>query len=90
MDPATRSVHFNGRAVALARREFDLLAMLASAPGRAFTRSELLREVWGGVEFIDPGTVTVHVRRLRAKLEADPPAPCRIRTIWGLGYRLEL
>ena len=76
------------RALALTTREFDLLAFLVAHPGRAFTRAELLAQVWGW-EFGDQSTVTVHVRRLREKIEADPTQPRRIATIWGTGYRYD-
>ena len=69
-------------------REFDLLALPAPAPGRAFTRDELLQQVWGWT-FGDQSTVTVHVRRLREKVEADPTRPARLVTVWGVGYRWE-
>ena len=77
-----------GAALALTTREFDLLAFLLAHPGRAFTRAELLAQVWGW-EFGDQSTVTVHVRRLREKIEADPTQPRRIATIWGTGYRYD-
>jgi DNA-binding response OmpR family regulator len=69
-------------------REFDLLAYLMRHPNRAFTRAELLQHVWGWT-FGDQATVTVHVRRLREKVEDDPQQPCRIVTVWGVGYRYE-
>jgi DNA-binding response OmpR family regulator len=88
VDPAAREATLDGRALALTTREFDLLAFLLARPGRAFTREELLAQVWGW-EFGDRSTVTVHVRRLREKIEADPTAPRRIATIWGTGYRYD-
>ncbi|MEO8329308.1 MAG: response regulator transcription factor [Candidatus Nanopelagicales bacterium] len=72
--------------VSLTTREFDLLAFLVARPGRAFDRAELMRLVWGW-EYGDQSTVTVHVRRLREKVEEDPAAPCRLVTVWGVGYR---
>jgi DNA-binding response OmpR family regulator len=72
----------------LTGREYDLLAFFLRHRGRAFSRSELLAEVWGW-SFGDHSTVTVHVRRLREKLEEDPAAPKRITTVWGVGYRYE-
>jgi DNA-binding response OmpR family regulator len=77
-----------GTALALTTREFDLLAFLLAHPGHAFTRADLLARVWGW-EFGDQSTVTVHVRRLREKIEADPTQPRRIATIWGTGYRYD-
>lgn len=89
LDPAARSATRQGRALALTLREFDLLAFLLRHPGRVFTREELMRGVWGW-DFGDLSTVTVHVRRLRGKIEADPARPELIRTVWGVGYRLDL
>ncbi len=77
-----------GRLLALTGREFDLLAFLLQHPGVAFTRDELLQQVWGW-SFGDQSTVTVHVRRLREKIEADPTRPVRLVTVWGVGYRWE-
>jgi DNA-binding response OmpR family regulator len=70
-------------------REFDLLHLLARHPKQVFTRDQLLERVWGGAEYIDPGTVTVHVRRLREKIEEDPSAPKCLLTVWGVGYKFE-
>ena len=76
-----------GEDMALTAREFDLLHFLARHPGRAFTREELMDHVWQYSFYTDTSTVTVHIRRLRAKLEADPDAPRWIETVWGVGYR---
>ena len=73
--------------VALSQREFDLLLFLARHPGRAFSRNELMNHVWQYAFFTDASTVTVHVRRLRAKIEPDPAEPRFIETVWGVGYR---
>ena len=81
-------VRLRGEPMSLTGREYDLLCFLLRHPGRAFSRSELLGEVWGW-SFGDHSTVTVHVRRLREKLEDDPAAPKRITTVWGVGYRYE-
>ena len=70
----------------LTSREFDLLAFLLAHPGRAFTRGELMEQVWGW-SFGDQSTVTVHVRRLREKVEPNPTEPTRLMTVWGVGYR---
>lgn len=86
VDPAARRAWLAGRTLALTLREFDLLLHLVRHPGRASTREELMRAVWGW-EFGDLSTVTVHVRRLRAKVEADPAVPTRLVTVWGVGYR---
>ncbi|MFE9629634.1 response regulator transcription factor [Streptomyces sp. NPDC006463] len=88
LDPATRRAVKQGRELALTLREFDLLAHFLSHPGRAHGREELMREVWGW-DFGDLSTVTVHVRRLRAKIEDDPARPRLIQTVWGVGYRFE-
>ncbi|MEU0736781.1 winged helix-turn-helix domain-containing protein, partial [Streptomyces lavendulocolor] len=86
--PAARTATRDGRELSLTLREFDLLAHLLRHPGRAHSREELMREVWGW-EFGDLSTVTVHVRRLRGKVEDDPADPRLIRTVWGVGYRFE-
>jgi DNA-binding response OmpR family regulator len=86
VDPAARRAFLGAAELALTTREFDLLAFLIARPGRAFTRAELLAQVWGW-DFGDHSTVTVHVRRLREKIEVDPTQPRRIATIWGTGYR---
>ena len=75
-----------GAPLALTGREFDLLAFLLANPGQAFTREDLMQRVWGW-KFGDQSTVTVHVRRLREKVEADPSNPVRLATVWGIGYR---
>ncbi|MGW1373088.1 response regulator transcription factor [Streptomyces sp. NPDC002446] len=87
-DPAARRVERGGRELSLTSREFDLLLFLLRHPGRVFSREELVREVWGW-EFGDLSTVTVHVRRLREKVEHDPAAPRLITTVWGAGYRFD-
>jgi DNA-binding response OmpR family regulator len=89
VDTAARRATRDGRELALTVREFDLLAFLVSHPGQAFSREQLMREVWGW-SFGDHSTVTVHVRRVREKVEADPTTPTLIQTVWGVGYRLEL
>jgi DNA-binding response OmpR family regulator len=88
VDVARRVARLGGAPLALTVREFDLLVFLMRNPGRAFRRSELLESVWGWT-FGDQSTVTVHMRRLREKVEEDPAAPRRILTVWGLGYRYE-
>ncbi|MEW1925700.1 response regulator transcription factor [Streptomyces sp. NPDC088360] len=89
VDPAARRATKGGVELALTLREFDLLAFLLRHPGQAFGREELMREVWGW-EFGDLSTVTVHIRRLRGKVEDDPAAPRLIQTVWGVGYRLDV
>ncbi len=78
----------DGRPLSLTTREFDLLAFFLAQPGTAFSREELLEKVWGW-NFGDQSTVTVHVRRLREKIEDDPARPTRIATVWGVGYRYD-
>jgi DNA-binding response OmpR family regulator len=88
VDPVGRIARLDGQELALTVREFDLLVFLMSHPGVALRRSQLLESVWGWT-FGDHSTVTVHVRRLREKVEADPARPRRIATVWGVGYRYE-
>ena len=87
IDPAGRRVVVDGDEVELTQREFDLLAFLARNPGRAFSRDQLMDAVWAFPFYTDTSTVTVHVRRVRAKIEADPANPVRLQTVWGVGYR---
>lgn len=88
VDPARHEVQLGGRTLSLTAREFGLLHHLLRNPGVALTREDLLRDVWGW-SFGDDSTVTVHVRRLREKLEVDPTNPVRLVTVWGIGYRWE-
>ncbi|MFH8448711.1 response regulator transcription factor [Streptomyces fungicidicus] len=88
VDPAARRATKRGAELALTVREFDLLAFFLRHPGRAFAREELMREVWGW-DFGDLSTVTVHVRRLRGKVEDDPARPLLVQTVWGVGYRFD-
>lgn len=89
IDPLRRLVLIDQSAVALTAREFDLLWELASHPRQVFTREQLLDRVWGSDYYGDDSTVTVHIRRLREKLERDPSNPELIQTVWGVGYRFE-
>lgn len=89
IDRGAREVRIRGRRVALTRKEFELLEFLAERPRRAFSRWELLDELWDPAFAGDPSTVTVHVRRLREKIEADASEPRRLVTVWGVGYRFE-
>ena len=88
VDPTAHVVTLDGQPLSLTVREFDLLHFLLSHAGEVWTREDLLREVWGW-SFGDQSTVTVHVRRLREKVEADPTRPTRLLTVWGVGYRWE-
>ncbi len=87
IDPACRIVEIDGKHILLTALEFDLLFHLASNAGRVFTREQLMGAVWNTTFFADTSTVTVHVRRLRAKLEADPVRPRYVETVRGVGYR---
>jgi len=87
IDPAARRVLRDGQEIVLTHREFDLLVFLAGHPGRVFSREQLMDAVWRFPFYDDTSTVTVHVRRLRAKIEADPATPTLLQTVWGAGYR---
>ncbi|MDX9850725.1 MAG: response regulator transcription factor [Anaerolineaceae bacterium] len=89
INPQTRDVSLNGQAVILTAKEFDLLYFMALHPRQVFTRDQLLENVWGFSHYIDPGTITVHMRRLREKIEKDPTSPVTIVTVWGIGYKFE-
>ena len=89
IDPKTRLVEAHGEEKSLTAKEFDLLWVLARHPRQVFNRDQLLDLVWGLTEYVDPSTVTVHVRRLREKIEADPSDPRHIQTVWGVGYKFE-
>jgi DNA-binding response OmpR family regulator len=88
LERETREVRKSGRAVRLTAKEFDLLWFLAEHERRVFSRDQLMAAVWGYTAALDTGTVTVHVRRLREKLEDDPSSPSHLQTVWGVGYRL--
>jgi DNA-binding response OmpR family regulator len=89
IDVVGHRVTRDGEDVALTQREFDLLLFLARHPGQAFSRDQLMEAVWNYSFYTDTTTVTVHVRRLRAKLEREPSAPQWLQTVWGIGYRFE-
>jgi len=90
VDGRTREVFVGGGSVELTPREFELLAFLCSSPRQVFTRVQLLEQVWGSsVDWQDPATVTVHVRRVRQKIEKNLESPRWITTVWGVGYRFE-
>ncbi len=89
VDPRSRTVEAYGAPVELTAREFDLLVFLVTHPAEVFTREQLLERVWDYEWFGDASTVTVHVRRLRMKVEPEPDNPRHIRTVWGVGYRWE-
>jgi DNA-binding response OmpR family regulator len=89
IDPATRLLTVSSHEITLTAKEFELLYVLASHPRQVFNRDQLLDRVWGETEYLDPSTVTVHVRRLREKVEQDPANPRYIVTVWGVGYKFE-
>jgi two-component system response regulator ResD len=89
IDPAARTVLVRGAEVQLTVREFDLLLFLARHPGQAFSRDQLMDRIWGYAFYSDTSTVTVHMRRLRAKVEPDPSEPRWLQTVWGVGYRFK-
>ncbi|HEX9380098.1 MAG TPA: response regulator transcription factor [Gaiellaceae bacterium] len=87
IDASGREVTKGGEALTLTAREFELLWFLASHPRRVFSRDQLMARVWGYSAAVDTGTVTVHIRRLREKIEDEPSRPCHLETVWGVGYR---
>jgi two-component system, OmpR family, response regulator ResD len=87
IDPAGRRVMVRGEEAQLTQREFDLLLFLGRHAGQAFTRQQLMDQVWQYSFYTDTSTVTVHIRRLRSKVELDPAVPRFIETVWGVGYR---
>jgi DNA-binding response OmpR family regulator len=89
LDAAARAVTRDGQLLTLTAKEFDLLWLVASHPGVVFSRTSLMERVWGYRAAVDTGTVTVHVRRLREKIEHDPARPRHLKTVWGAGYRFD-
>jgi len=89
IDPQTRLVTARSREMTLTAKEFDVLYHLARHPRQVFSRDQLLEAVWGSSDYIDPGTITVHIRRLREKIESDPGNPVHLVTVWGVGYKFE-
>lgn len=89
IDPLRRTVVLNSESVVLTAREFDLLWLFARHPQQVFTREQLLNQVWGYEFYGDESTVTVHIRRLREKIEPDSAQPSYIQTVWGVGYKFE-
>ena len=89
IDQSSRLVRVAGQPVRLTRKEFDVLELLASHPRRVFSRTQLLEEVWDFSWDGDSSTVTVHIRRLREKIEPDPSRPRHLVTVWGVGYRFD-
>lgn len=89
IDPQTRLVTISDHEINLTSKEFDLLWLLATHPRHVFSREQLLEKIWGITEYIDPSTVTVHLRRLREKIEKDSSKPTHLVTVWGIGYKFE-
>jgi DNA-binding response OmpR family regulator len=89
IDPQTRLVTTSKSEITLTAKEFDTLWLLAQHPRQVFTRNHILERVWGISDYIDPSTVTVHIRRLREKIEPDPSNPQHLITVWGVGYKFE-
>ena len=89
IDPASRQVFVAGEEAQLTQREFDVLLFMARHPGQVFSREQLMDAVWQYSFYSDTSTVTVHIRRLRAKVELDPAEPRHIQTVWGVGYRFK-
>ncbi|MDH3943439.1 MAG: response regulator transcription factor [Anaerolineae bacterium] len=87
IDPAARTVRVDGNEITLTVKEFDLLWCLASNPHKAYSRGQLLEKAWEDALYTDPTTVTVHIRRLREKIELNPSEPFHIQTVWGVGYK---
>jgi DNA-binding winged helix-turn-helix (wHTH) protein len=87
VDPAAREVRRAGQPVHVTLKEFELLQTLVSSPNRVFAREELMDRVWGYRAALETGTLSVHMRRLRMKLEDDPAEPRHLETVWGVGYR---
>ncbi len=89
IDPKTRIVNVRGDTIDLTATEFNLLWFMVSHPRQVFKRDQLLENVWGFSEYVDPSTVTVHIRRLREKIEIDPSDPAHLLTVWGVGYKFD-
>jgi len=89
VNPISRTVSVNNNPVTLTAKEFDLVNFFANNPRQVFSRAQLLEKVWGDELYTDPSTVTVHIRRLREKIENDPGNPQYLITVWGVGYKFE-
>jgi DNA-binding response OmpR family regulator len=89
LDGSSREARRESVSVQLTAKEFELLWFLASHPRHVFSRDQLMARVWGYESAVDTGTVTVHMRRVREKIEADPSHPRHLNTVWGVGYRLD-
>jgi len=89
INPSSRAVSLKDKPITLTAKEFDLIYFFASNPDQVFSRAQLLDKVWGDELYTDPSTVTVHIRRLREKIEKDPSKPEFLKTVWGVGYKFE-
>ncbi len=89
LDSYSRRVHVDGEEIILTTKEFDILLLLAKNPNRAFGKNEIFERIWGFDSLGDISTVTVHIRKIREKIEPDPPSPKYVETIWGVGYRFK-
>lgn len=89
LDSYSRRVHVDDEEIILTTKEFDILLLLAKNPNRAFSKHEIFEKIWGFDSLGDISTVTVHIRKIREKIEPDPPNPKYIETIWGVGYRFK-
>lgn len=89
IDPDSYLVEVNGKEAGLSAREFELLYFLAAKPSRVYTRDQIFDNVWGIDDMSDLNTVTVHIRKIREKIEEDPSHPLYIKTVWGVGYKFE-
>lgn len=87
IDARSHQVTVNGSSLELTATEFNLLQFMARHPNQVFSRDQLLEKVWGMTEYVDPNTVTVHIRRVREKIEPDPSKPSWLQTVWGVGYK---
>jgi DNA-binding response OmpR family regulator len=90
LDPVSKQVFSSGRSVELTPREFELLRLLMGHPDRVFSKDEIFKRVWGEDRYGDASTVTVHIRKIREKIEEDPSDPRYIETVWGMGYRIRV
>jgi DNA-binding response OmpR family regulator len=89
IDEKSYTAEVDGKDANLAAREFELLIFMAKHPGQVFTREQLFNQIWGFDEYGDINTVTVHIRKIREKLEKDPANPVYIKTVWGVGYKFD-
>jgi DNA-binding response OmpR family regulator len=89
IDEKSYAAYINGKDAALAAKEFEILNFMAKHPNQVFTREQLFNQIWGFEEYGDINTVTVHIRKLREKIEENPSEPVFIKTVWGVGYKFD-